>query len=552
MNTSYNKDEFRRFFESECTWLSGFMRNVRRYSRRRALFCPVTERVWTYGTLNAEANRLANALAKDGVGKGDVVMYQLLNCPEFVFTYIAAQKLGAVGSPMNFRLSSGEGALTIDDSEPKAMIYEAELESTVAEALAMAKNPPAVLIRVGGEAGTSPAIAGAVNYADYVANACEDDPPMPDVDMYDETTRLYTSGTTGRPKGVPISSINEVMSSHDVIMSFPLNANDKTMNMTPWFHRGGLHSGGPTPTLYAGGEVVIMRKFNARTCLEYVEKYGITFLIGVPAVLAQLTKEQEAMDMDLSSLHGIITMGSPLERAAAKRFMQVLTPNIFNGYGTTETFWNTFLSPSDLPEMCGSAGKACCDDEVLVVKSYDDRRAEPHELAATDRTEVGEIIIKSPYKSTYCYYNNAAETERKFHNGYIYTNDLGTWDENRYVTVVGRKDDMIISAGENIYPVQIEEVLNSHPLVRDSIVTAVPDRARGEVVTAYIVAEDDSLTAADLEEYCKAHPMMSRYKRPRYYRFVKELPQNSTGKKQHFKAKALAADDLENGRLILV
>ena len=123
------------------------------------------------------------------------------------------------------------------------------------------------------------------------------------------------------------------------------------MNTTPWFHRGGLHSGGLTPTFYAGGCVTIMRKFDAALTLKYVEDYKLSFIIGVPAVLERLTEAQERNGRDLSTLHGIVTMGSPLERAACMRYQRVLTPRIFNGYGTTETFWNTFLRPNDLPEM---------------------------------------------------------------------------------------------------------------------------------------------------------------------------------------------------------
>ncbi|MGN1098650.1 MAG: class I adenylate-forming enzyme family protein, partial [Clostridia bacterium] len=485
-----------------------------------------------------------NALIRSGVGRGDVVMYRMMNCTEFILCNLAAQKIGAVNSPINFRLSSGETAATIDDSCPKVFVYEAEDAESVKQALEMCAHKPEITLEVNY---SQPEKS---RFYEFSKDAGEEDPSFDEpFNMYDEVTRLYTSGTTGLPKGVPVSSINEVLTAHDCMMNFPLRHGDKTMNTTPWFHRGGLHSGGPTATLYAGGEVVIMRKFDAAMCLDYVEKYKITFLIGVPAVLNMLTKQQEALGMDLSSLSGIITMGSPLERAACTKFMEALTPNIFNGYGTTETFWNTFLSPSDLPGMAGFAGRACTDDDVRIVKVYEDRTALPDELAAQDMKEIGEIIIKSPAKSTYCYHNNEEETEKKFRNGYIYTGDLGMWNEEGYITVVGRKDDMIISGGENIYPVQIEEILNRHPKVRDCIVTSVPDRKMGEIVTAYVVPADSGLTIAELEEYCKSDPMMSDYKRPRYYRFVDEIPVNATGKKQHYKMKKIAEEDCENGLL---
>ena len=165
---------------------------------------------------------------------------------------------------------------------------------------------------------------------------------------------------------------------------------------------------------------------------------------------------------------------------------------------------------------------------------------------------MGEIIIRTDAKSAGFYFNNPEETRRRFHDGFFYTNDLGIWDENRYFRIVGRKDDMIISGGENIYPVEVEEVLNLHPAVADCLVTAVPDSKRGEIVTAYVVPADKSLTAQELEQYCKASPLLANYKRPHYYRFVPELIRNVTGKKMHCIMKQLAELDCREGRLIRV
>ncbi|MBQ1838076.1 MAG: long-chain fatty acid--CoA ligase, partial [Ruminococcus sp.] len=230
-------------------------------------------------------------------------------------------------------------------------------------------------------------------------------------------------------------------------------------------------------------------------------------------------------------------------------FQKTLTPNIYNGYGTTESFWNTFLRPFDLPEMSGTAGRSCTDDEVRVVKVYEDRKAEPDELAATDNNEEGEVIIKCPQKTTYCYVNNPKATEEKFYKGWMYTGDIGTWDEKQFITIAGRKDDMIISKGENIYPARIEEVINLHPKVSECIVTGVPDSTRGECLAAYVIREDDSLTVAELLDYCSKSPNLSKYQVPRYYRFVDELPHTATGKKQHFIIKKQAKEDLKNGLL---
>lgn len=542
-------DTFRKTFEREYTWKEGFMRNVFRYGSRQAMYFPDTDESWTYSELNNEVNKLANAFINDGVKKGEVIMYQLLNCPVFAFAYVACHKTGTINCPVNYRLSAGEIALTIDDSQPAVFIYESEHQDVIEQAMSMVKNKPRRIIMMDINK-TASAPEGHISYEEYVSGQPQTEPDIDfEPSIYDETTRLYTSGTTGKQKGVPITSINEVLSSHDVMIHFPMNQTDITMNTTPWFHRGGLHCAGPAPTFYAGGAIVIMRKFIPKVCLELIEKQKLTFVIGVPTVLESLTETQEKEARDLSSLKGIVTMGSALERAACIKYQQVLTPNIFNGYGTTETFWNTFLRPFDLPDNAGTAGGSCVDDDVRVVKIFENRRAEPDEEVAKNNIEVGEVIIRSPAKSAYCYFNNQEETNNKFYKGYMYTNDLGTWDKNNYISICGRKDDMIISSGENIYPTQVEEVLNMNPKVADCIVTSVPDKTRGELVTAYIVKKDPSLTYEELENYCKESPMIANYKRPRYYRFIAEIPFNLTGKKLHYKAKEMAASDLTNGLL---
>lgn len=539
---------FKQIFESRYTWIEGFMRNVRRYANRVAMIESETGKTWTYSQLNADVNRLCNALKGDGMRRGDTVMLQMVNRPEFAFAYVACHKMQSVCCPVSYRISTGELAYNIDDSKPFAIIVcESKLES-VLEAIKLANHTPKRII-----VASDKELPYATRYNDYVSGVSDAEYiPETEYNIYDETCRLYTSGTTGRPKGVAMTSINEVLSAHDVMIHFPMSYKDVTINTTPWFHRGGLHCAGPCPTFYAGASLVIMGKFDSRTALKLVQKYKITFLVGVPTVLEELADEQMRQGYDLTTLKGIVTMGSPLERSACIRYQKVLTPNIFNGYGTTETFWNTFLRPFDLPENAGTAGASCVDDDVRVVKVYEDRKAEPEDLAATDGTEVGEVIICSPAKSPYLYHNKPEETEKKYYKGFIYTNDLATWDENQFITIVGRKDDMIISSGENIYPTEIEAVLNTHPGVKDCIVTSVPDKVRGQMVTAYIVRNDMALTPEALDEFCKESDQIANFKRPRYYRFTEQIPFNATGKKLHVKIKETAEADLKNGLLYRV
>lgn len=198
---------FREIFESRYTWIEGFMRNVRRYPGKTAMIYPDKSKTWNYKELNADVNRLVNALASDGFKKQDVVMIQLMNCPEFAFAYVAAQKINGVCCPASFRLSAGELAYNIDDSKPLVFIFDAAFQDTVAEALSMASHKPKRIVIVGGESDEE-----TVSYADYVKDASPEEPVFTcDYNIYDETTRLYTSGTTGRPKAVSLTSINEVL-----------------------------------------------------------------------------------------------------------------------------------------------------------------------------------------------------------------------------------------------------------------------------------------------------------------------------------------------------
>jgi acyl-CoA synthetase (AMP-forming)/AMP-acid ligase II len=533
----YDPTAFRDVFEHHFTYVAGVDRNSHRFASRPALHDPASGRRWTYAELWADVGRLAAGLSAAGVGPGDVVVFQLPNCPEFALLWLAAQRLGAVASPINFRLSSGETAYVLDDSRPRAFVHDAALATLAADALARAEHRPEVL-----------AVVGESSFDDLLrGNGAVPEPP-PGATIYDETTRLYTSGTTGLPKGVSLNAAVEVLSAHDVIMHFPLSPEDRTLNMTPWFHRGGLYSGGPNPVFYVGAEAVPLRAFDPAVVLDWVQEHALTFLIGAPTNLALLSAEQQERPRDLSSLHGIVTMGAPLDRASCLRYQELLTARIFNGYGTTEAFWNTFLRPADLPDHAGSAGRACTDDDVAVVRVYEDRTADPDDHVAKDGTEVGEVVVRS-VKSGYAYVGQPEEQAARFRDGWLYIGDLATWDEDEYVTIVGRKDDMIISGGENVHPAQVESVLNEHPGIADSAVVGVPDERWGELVVAYVVRSDPGVDAAACDAHCVSHPMLAGYKRPRAYRFVDALPVTATGKKVHYQVREQARREAAEGLL---
>ncbi|MCR5723900.1 MAG: AMP-binding protein [Treponema sp.] len=549
MKRTYDDSMFIDTFEHEYTWINGVMRNVHRYGERPAVIDPETGRQWNYRKLNEEANRLAHALQEDGIKKNDVVMSALRNCPEFAFAYTGPRKIGAILLAANYNLAAGEMALLINHNKPRAVIYSANVRDMIVQAEAMCAWKPERFVMADNQEGF-PLPEGHTSYEEYTKGKAASEPVRKGrAHIYDEVLRLCTSGTTALPKSVPLNDINEVLSAHDVIMQYPLGIHDVTLNMTPWFHRGGCHCGGPCPAFYAGSAVIIMRRFQPQNALEWISRYGVTFMMGTPANLDMLSRVQMQKPKDLSRLKGIVTMGAPLSKNDCIRFMETLTPHIFNGYGTTETFWNSFLRPYNLPDGAGSVGSSCIDDEVRVVHLYEGKKAEPDDMVAHDSRTEGEIIIRSPEKTTYSYYHNDKMAREKFYKGWMYTGDTGVWDENWLVTVRGRKDDMIVVSGENIYPTQIEEAICEHQKVRDCLVTAVPDKVRGQAVAAYVVAEDSSLTIHELAVFCAKSAMLSKYKKPRYFAIVDELPRTATGKKMHYQMKARAEIDLQNGIL---
>lgn len=532
MSFTYDVERFRGAFEHEMTWLNGFMRNVERYRNKIALRCGISGQTWTYGQLNQSANRLANAFLNNGLKKNDIVMYALFNSAEFIFLYLATHKTGSISCPVNYRSASGEIAAMLEDSRPKFFVYDTQFNATVKEALRLCGFQPGKVLFCGDNGLERDEDSLAL----FMRDASEREPVMEDAPhIYDETVRLYTSGTTSCPKGVQINSINEVFSAHDVIMHYPLGADDRTMNLTPWFHRGGLHIGGPTPTLYVGGEVVILKEFRARNSLELITSSGTTYITGVPSIFRLLARARQGSSLDLSALRGLCSMGSPFSKAELMEYREIFTPNILNGYGTTETCVNTFLRAGTPLEKCSATGQACIDDDVRIVRLEKNGHADPEKLVMKDNKEIGEIIIRASHKSTGSYVNNPEMSAKKFYKNYHYTGDLGTWDEEGYITVLCRKDDMIISAGENIYPAQIEAVLNEHIHVAESAVIGVPDMRHGQCVAAFVVASDASLTVEELKSWCARHPMLPAYKRPKIYKIVEVLPHTATGKIMHYR-----------------
>ncbi|GAA4822539.1 hypothetical protein GCM10023353_33840 [Tomitella cavernea] len=241
---AYDALAYRTYFENAFTYINGFRRNVRRFADRSAIDDLASGRTWTYRELGGAVDALAAGLAELGVGRGDVVAYQLFNGAEFAQLYLATQVAGAVGSPLNFRLASGETSYILTRNRPRVFFYDTENAAMTVDALRRSGHVPETIVAVGpGEPITLDG-ARVLRFDDVAASMGT--VPQVDRTIWEETTRLYTSGTTGMPKGVPMNSAIEIFSAHDVIMQFPLAPEDKTLNMSPWFHRGGLYLRAPT------------------------------------------------------------------------------------------------------------------------------------------------------------------------------------------------------------------------------------------------------------------------------------------------------------------
>lgn len=530
------------------SWLDTFRKVVIEFKDEKAIIDPAQDKTWTYREVDEISNRLSNAFKDTGLRKNQVVMGAFRNCPEFVFTYVAARKAGSIFLAANASLAATEMATLIDHNKPSILLYSANITDVIADALILCRHKPKLSVLSDNiECCRLP--QNHILFEDYISNQSASPSAPIRTKINREVLRLCTSGTTSLPKTVPLTELNEVYSCLDVISNFNLKARDISLHMTPWFHRGGCHAVGLTPCLYTGACVIVQRTFCPKTTLELVEKYSVSFLIGAPANARIISKQQKLNKKNLSSLKGLVTMGSALSRQDCLFCSENITRNIFNGYGTTESFWNTILFPGDIEKHAGSSGRATRFDEVRIVHTGRKFPVSPDDTVPKDNVSEGEIIIRSPLKACTKYFRNHRESRKKFHKGWLYTGDIGTWDKDSFITVKGRVDDMMIVSGENIFPVQIEDAIETNPKVTECIVTSVPDKVRGQAVAAYVVRKDTSLSIDEISDFCKNSKLLSRYKYPRYYAFVDSIPRTSTGKKNHREIKIQAENDLASGKL---
>jgi len=534
---------FKEVFEKEYTITRQLYRNFLRWPNKAAVIDPFRNKTLTNNELNEQSNQFANALLEVGVEKYDSIMGDLFNTYEWFVLLMGCAKARCKFVAQNFLLPEGQISRLMDDSEVAVFVYDSNLKDMVVKAIEMAKIKPKVSVMCG--PGDVP--PGHVSFEKFIEGKSKEAPATEkDVNWLDPVLGLYTSGTTGLPKGF---TLNHGIIYFDNMMISSLHKIDSrgvTMATTPLFHRGG-NTLSPLPHLHCGGAVVLMRSFDENTALDYIEKYKVTEIATVPAVLERMCAAQVLKPRNLSSLITLVSMGAPLSQDMCLKFW-TLCPNLYNSYGTGDQHCVTHLVPWDLPHKAGTIGLAITEDIVKLVRIYDDRRGNPEDPAddcPKDGETEGEVALRTIH-GCYGYINRPEDEAKSFpYKGWQLPGDVGVWDEDGFITIKGRVDDLIITGGENVHPVVVEDALKTHPAVVEAFVLGAPSKKWGQSIVAYVALKDANVTGKDLDEFCKNHPGLARYQRPKYYKIVNfsELPFNSVGKKQPFRLRLRVLDD---------
>ena len=473
---------------------------------------PLANRSWSWRHLDRRANRLARTLAGAfGVGKGDRVVMLAHNRGEHFEALFACAKLGALFTPVSWRLAPAELDAILADADPKVLLYDAAC-APLAAALA-----PAAFRRI---ALDEPS-AGGDRYEALLSAATDEPPPSVEVDLEDPIVVCYTSGTTGRPKGALLSHRQLVFNSLSTDLAIGISAADSTLVFMPLFHTGGLNCLA-TPLLHRGGRVVVMPSFDAERALSLSGSERITLQMGVPTIFQMLLDAGEkAGGLDgLSSTRMAICGGAPcpLPLIEAYRARGIL---FRQGYGLTEVGPNCFsLTEADAFRKAGSVG---WPNFYLRAQIVDDAGAE------VKAGEIGELRLAGPMV-TLGYFRNPAATADAFRGTpWFHTGDLVRRDDEGYHFIVDRKKDMFISGGENIYPAEVEQAISALPGVAEVCVIGVPDERWGEVGRAIVVV----MPGAGLDAgavLAQLGGRLARYKVPKSVVFADALPRNAGGK----------------------
>lgn len=495
---------------------------TKKYGDQDAIVYPKKEQAWTYREFNDRVNQLAHALSDLGVETGDRVSTFLFNTSEMVLTTYAAAKLGAIFNPLNFRLPAGEVTYILNDAESSVLIYE-DATADPAESARPELETVETFVHVDDETAD----------ARYFYDLLDGQPttePAASVDQDDPYIIMYTSGTTGRPKGVVHTHRDMIEHDMSVLVDQQLTRDDIGLSAGPLYHSAELHVFF-LPRVHVGASTVIQHTFEPARTLSLIEEYDVTVLFGAPTMWqAMLQADPETYNLNSLRLGGY--GGASMAPATIRDVHERIGCELIQYYGMTEFGPAvTVLYPDEQLEKAGSAGVPILNHDVRIAALDDDGNAlPPDNEAATD--EVGEIIVRGPAKMRE-YWNMPAKTEQVFEDGWYYSGDLGYADADGYIWVKDRADDMIVSGGENIYPREVEDVLLEHPDVVEVAVVGKPDEEWGETVFAYVTT-DDGVTEDDLDQFLRESDQLADFKRPRGYAIREDLPKTPSGKIKKF------------------
>ncbi|HHY67093.1 MAG TPA: AMP-binding protein [Alicyclobacillus sp.] len=469
----------------------------------------------TYRELHNQVHQTAAGLQRIGLKKGDKLLLVLKNRLEMVLLYWAAQMIGAVFTPINFRLSSDEVKYIVHDSAAKAVVYEPASEAAVKDALSGLE-----MIKIGVQD------PGGVNYSLDELRSCAGVPDRPKIADDDIALMLYTSGTTGRPKGVPRTHLNEYSAAMAHIIQNKYERHESTVGVMPLYHTMGMRS--LLSTAFLNGKIVMLPDYDTLELLRILEREKVTCIYLVPTIIHDIVNHPDFEKFNLSLLKKLGYAGAAMTKALTEQCFAKLHPNVFvNHYGSTEVY--TYATCDYLDKKPACAGKPGFHQRIRVVAVNAGGRSSPDDVVPVNTP--GEIIVDIRSNESFQgYWNRPDATEKAIRDGWYFTGDIGKIDEDGDLYVLGRVDDMIISGGENIHPLEVEDVLAKHPKVSEVAVVGLPDDRWGEIVAAFVVPRDPSLTPEELDQYCKESERLSNFKRPRKYIMTDSLPKSPVGK----------------------
>jgi len=480
---------------------------------REALFDLHTGKHYTYADLNKRANRTANFLQERfNIQKGDRVSILAQNCLPFVDLLFGLGKIGAIFAPLNWRLTAHELVYIVNDLQPTVLICGPEYVSVLDEM----RHEISVEYLIALE---NASIPGAESYELLLGQASELDPEYPIIDENDGYCILYTSGTTGKPKGAILPHRQVLWNAINTVISWGLSEKDISPILTPMFHSGGLFVF-LLPLFYVGGRVVLARNFDPDESLKVIVQEKCTVILGVPTLFQVWMNSPMFADADFSHVHFFISGGAPCPPSLIEAWYHTKGVAMRQGYGLTEAGVNCFsMTDEDALRKAGSVGKPIFHSQMRLLDSQG---------LDVPAGETGELIISGPIVST-GYWRNEDATSQSLVDGWFHTGDMARQDAEGYYYIVGRYKDMIISGGENVYAAEVEAVFREHEAVVDAALIGQEDEKWGETGLMFVALKPGKLASAEeLLVHCDGR--LARYKIPKRVEFVAGLPYSPYGK----------------------